>query len=95
MTDARDTADLRRALAAVLPTARADLEALVAVPSVSSDPAHAADVRAAAEQVAELARGTGAASVDVVSAGGHPGVVAHWPAPPGAPTVLLYAHLDV
>lgn len=27
--------------------------------------------------------------------GGHPAVIASWPAPAGAPTVLLYAHADV
>src|SRR5689334_24167100 len=34
-------------------------------------------------------------SVDIVSAGGAPAVIATWPAPEGAPTVLLYAHMDV
>jgi acetylornithine deacetylase/succinyl-diaminopimelate desuccinylase-like protein len=33
--------------------------------------------------------------VRVVSAGGAPAVIASWPAPAGAPTGLLYAHLDV
>jgi len=89
------TADLRAALDRVLPGARADLEDLVRVPSLSADPAHAGDVRAAAERVAELARDAGASGVDVVSAGGAPAVIATWPAPEGAPTVLLYAHLDV
>ena len=87
--------DLRTALADVLPGARADLERLVAVPSISADPAHETDVRAAADLVAELARDAGARSVEVVAAGGAPAVLASWPAPPGAPTVLLYAHLDV
>lgn len=86
---------LRAALADVLPGARRDLEDLVAVPSVSSDPARAPDVERAADTVAGLAREAGAAQVEVVSAGGAPAVVASWPAPPGAPTVLLYAHLDV
>ena len=90
------TADaLRAALADVLPQARRDLEDLVAVPSISADAAHAQDVRRAAARVAELAGDAGAADVRVVSAGGAPAVVATWPAPEGAPTVLLYAHLDV
>ncbi len=79
-----------------LPAARADLEDLVRIPSISSDPERAADVRRAADAVADHARAAGAAQVDVVSSGaGRPAVIAHWPAPAGAPTVLLYAHLDV
>ncbi|PZF82090.1 dipeptidase [Jiangella anatolica] len=88
--------DLRAAVEAVLPSVRADLERLVRIPSISADPARAADVLASAEMVAELARGAGAAQADVVSVdGGAPAVIASWPAPPGAPTVLLYAHHDV
>src|SRR5689334_23251276 len=86
---------LRDALTETLPGARADLEALVRVPSISSDPAHASDVQAAADWVTRQARAAGAADVQVVAAGGAPAVVATWPAPAGAPTVLLYAHLDV
>lgn len=88
--------DLRAAVEAILPSARADLERLVRIPSVSADPARAGDVLASAEAVAELAREAGAATADVVSAaGGRPAVIATWPAPEGAPTVLLYAHHDV
>ncbi len=76
-------------------TARNDLESLVAVPSVSADPAHAQDVGRAAELVAGHARDAGAERVAVVDAGGAPAVIAHWPAPEGQPTVLLYAHVDV
>src|SRR4029079_2721832 len=36
-----------------------------------------------------------AADVEIVRSGGQPAVIASWPAPPGAPTVLLYAHADV
>ena len=82
-------------LAEVLPGARADLEALARVPSISSDPSHADDVRKAIDLVAGHARDAGAASVEVVSSGGQPALIAHWPAPEGQPTVLLYAHADV
>ena len=78
-----------------LPRARRDLEALVRLPTISADPAHADDVAQACRTVAELATDAGAADVHVVSAGGAPAVIATWPAPPGAKTVLLYAHLDV
>ncbi|HEY2224010.1 dipeptidase [Actinomycetospora sp.] len=93
--------DLRRAVEAVLPGARTDLEALVRIPSVWADPAHAEDTRRCADAVATLAREAGAADVEVLAAeGGAPAVVAHWPAQSHdparpTPTVLLYAHHDV
>jgi acetylornithine deacetylase/succinyl-diaminopimelate desuccinylase-like protein len=87
---------LRPAVEAVLADARTDLERLVRIPSIWADPAHADDTRRSAEAVAELARGAGAADVTVISVPqGAPAVVAHWPAPEGQPTVLLYAHHDV
>ncbi|AFV88191.1 Peptidase, M20 (Glutamate carboxypeptidase) family [Acidipropionibacterium acidipropionici ATCC 4875] len=80
------TADLDRMLA--------DLRELVAIPSVSADPSRAGDVAASAEKVAALFRGVGV-ETQVVSAGGAPAVVGRRQGPPGAPTVLLYAHHDV
>ncbi len=78
------------------PAAMNDLMTLVRIPSVSAAPAHAADVAASADAVAEMARAAGADSVDVLAVdGGKPAVVARWTAPPGMPTVLLYAHHDV
>ncbi|MFC5061493.1 dipeptidase [Actinomycetospora atypica] len=88
--------ELRRAVDAVLPGARTDLEALVRIPSIWADPAHAEDTRRSADAVATLAREAGAATVDVLAApGGAPAVVAHWPGPENTPTVMLYAHHDV
>ena len=89
-------AELAEAVATVLPGARTDLETLVRIPSIWADPAHAEDTRRSAEAVAELAREAGAAEVRTIAAeGGAPAVVAHWPAPEGTPTVMLYAHHDV
>ncbi|MDL5159127.1 dipeptidase [Actinomycetospora termitidis] len=89
-------ADLQAAVDAVLPDARRDLEALVRIPSIWADPTHAEDTRRSADAVATLARSAGAASVSILAAeGGAPAVVAHWPAPEGQPTVMLYAHHDV
>ncbi|MBC7373585.1 MAG: dipeptidase [Frankiales bacterium] len=90
------SAELQDAVRREMPRARSDLEALVRIPTISSDPAHAGDVAQAVGAVADLARDAGAADVQVVStAGGQPALIATWPAPEGAPTVLLYAHLDV
>jgi len=90
------THQLRAAVSDVLPSVRADLEALVRIASVSADPARAEDVRRSAEATAELFRGEGFDDVQILSSdGGAPAVVARMPAPEGAPTVLLYAHHDV
>jgi acetylornithine deacetylase/succinyl-diaminopimelate desuccinylase-like protein len=80
---------------------RADLEALVRVPSVSNADFDQAHVAASAEHVARLLREAGMPEVQILSAErpdgtpGAPAVVARRPAPAGAPTVLLYAHHDV
>src|SRR5215469_17036371 len=90
------TAQLASAVRRVLPSVRSDLERLVRIPSVSADPAAAPQVRASAREVAALLRRAGLPEVDVVSVdGGRPAVLGRRPAPPGAPTVLLYAHHDV
>ncbi len=87
---------LAEAVGQVLPSVRADLERLIRIPSVSADPARASQVHESALIVAALLGSAGLADVDVLTVpGGQPAVVAHRPAPPGAPTVLLYAHHDV
>jgi len=88
-------ADLRAAIARELPGVRADLERLVRIPSIAFDGFDHSHVRAAAEAVAELLRGAGLPDVQIVEAGGQPAVIGRRPAPPGAPTVMLYAHHDV
>jgi len=82
-------------VAAVLPRALDDLKALVAIPSVSSQPEHAADVAAGAAQIVAWLREIGADDARVVQEGGQPAVIASFPAPAGQPTVCLYAHHDV
>jgi acetylornithine deacetylase/succinyl-diaminopimelate desuccinylase-like protein len=69
-----------------------ELAELLAIPSISRDQAHAADMRAAAEW---LARRLAFAGGRVVDGPGHPVVMAEWLGAPGAPTVLVYAHYDV
>src|SRR4051794_17120679 len=89
------TRDLRPAVTAVLPGVLDDLTRLVAIQSVSADPGRAEEVRRSAEAVAELFRAEGLETTLVQPDGGHPAVIARSPAPPGQPTVLLYAHHDV
>ncbi len=90
-----DMTDLTARVHAVLPAVRRDLEDLVRIPSVWADPERRPEVYRSADAVAALLRQAGFAEVEFVSAGGAPAVIAHHPAPPGAPTVLLYAHHDV
>jgi acetylornithine deacetylase/succinyl-diaminopimelate desuccinylase-like protein len=87
--------ELKARVAAVLPGVRRDLESLVRIESVSADPRRHDDVRRSAEATAKLFHAEGFAVTTVQAVGGLPAVVARKPAPPGAPTVLLYAHHDV
>ena len=86
---------LRDRIAEVMPSVRADLEALVRIPSVSSDPSLSHEVRRCAALVADLLRAEDLSVTVLDPAGGLPAVVGRREAPPGAPTVLLYAHYDV
>ena len=74
----------------------AELAELIAIPSVSADDAHAADVRRAAEWVVERIRRAGG-TAEIQERAGPPLVLGEVSASKGAsaPTVLVYAHLDV
>ena len=75
----------------------AGLSELIAIPSVSADPAHGTDVQRAAEWVvARISQAGGEA--EVVDWHGSPlalGEVRASQAPESAPTILCYAHFDV
>jgi len=87
---------LASAVRRLLPSVRSDLERLVRIPSVSADPAAAPHLRTSAGEVAALLRQAGLPEVEVLTVeGGQPAVLGRRPGPPGAPTVLLYAHHDV
>jgi acetylornithine deacetylase/succinyl-diaminopimelate desuccinylase-like protein len=77
---------------------RDHLAELIAIPSVSADPDHAADVEAAADWVARRIRDGGGGADVVPWDGGRPLVIGEVPAseePEKAPTILCYAHFDV
>lgn len=97
MTDTGRAPELREAIRGLMPRARADLETLVSYRSV-------ADARQfpveecikAAEWVAEASRAAGLTDAGLYDTpDGSKAVIARRPAPPGAPTVLLYCHYDV
>jgi acetylornithine deacetylase/succinyl-diaminopimelate desuccinylase-like protein len=87
--------ELRAAIDREMPGVRADLERLVRIPGIAFEGFDHSQVERSAEAVAELLRGAGLPDVRIVRAGGQPAVLGRKPAPPGAPTVLLYAHHDV
>jgi acetylornithine deacetylase/succinyl-diaminopimelate desuccinylase-like protein len=82
---------------------RAEADALVAelsdwcaIPSVSSDPDHAADVRRSAEHLAGLMEAAGLDTEVLAADGGQPAVYAEWlGAGVDAPTITVYGHHDV
>ncbi|WP_406005138.1 dipeptidase [Streptomyces sp. NBC_00637] len=89
--------DLAGRVSALMPRAKAELAALVAIPSVA-DPRQfpPEDCRRAAEWVAAAFTEAGLDDVRLAETpdGSH-AVLGHRPPPPGAPTVLLYCHYDV
>ena len=75
---------------------RHELHEFLRIPSLSGDPAHAGDVKRAAEWLAEHMRALGLENVGVMPTAGHPVVYGEWlGAGPDKPTVLVYGHYDV
>ncbi|MHB1863902.1 MAG: dipeptidase [Gemmatimonadaceae bacterium] len=73
----------------------AELVEFASIPSVSTDPAHAADMQAAARWVAGKLAAAGPFTVRTIATLGNPIVYAEWLGAPGKPTVLVYGHYDV
>lgn len=74
---------------------QAELMELLSIPSVSTVPAHAGDVRAAVEWAANRLKAAGLEHVGVHETDGHPVAYADWLHAPGKPTILFYGHVDV
>jgi len=73
----------------------AELIEFASIPSVSTDPAHAADIAAAARWVAAKLAAAGPFTVRTIPTAGNPVVYGEWLGAPGKPTVLVYGHYDV
>ena len=73
----------------------ARLVEFASIPSVSTDPAHAADIDRAARWVAAEVTAAGPFTVRTMPTAGNPVVYGEWLGAPGKPTVLVYGHYDV
>jgi acetylornithine deacetylase/succinyl-diaminopimelate desuccinylase-like protein len=73
-----------------------ELVELVKIPSVSTDPEHKADMRAAAQWVADKLNAIGMEHIEIMETGGHPVVYGDYlKAGAEKPTVVIYGHYDV
>jgi len=79
-----------------MPQIRADLERLVRIPSIAFEGYPAEPVAACAQATLEILRDAGLTNAELIDVPGGPqAVYGTIDGPPGAPTVLLYAHYDV
>ena len=83
--------DAVRDATAILP----ELVEFLRIPSISTLPAHAADIQRAARWVAAYLQRAGLEHVAILLTPGHPLVYADWLHAPQQPTVLIYGHYDV
>ncbi|MCX5762556.1 MAG: dipeptidase [Gemmatimonadetes bacterium] len=72
-----------------------ELIEFASIPSVSTDPAHATDMAAAAGWVAAKLAAAGPIAVRTIATAGNPVVYGEWLGAPGKLTVLVYGHYDV
>ncbi|MBV9102689.1 MAG: dipeptidase, partial [Candidatus Eremiobacteraeota bacterium] len=68
---------------------------LVAIPSVSADPAKRSDVRRCAEALVQRMHRAGLSRSEVLETAGNPIAYGEWLQATGRPTVLIYGHYDV
>src|SRR2546423_14556161 len=71
-----------------------ELKALLAIPSISALPQHAADVKRCAEWCADEMRRIGLQNVRLIDTPGKPVVYGDWLGADGAPTLLFYCPYD-
>jgi acetylornithine deacetylase/succinyl-diaminopimelate desuccinylase-like protein len=95
MPDTSADRDLVAHLAATREERIDSLKEFLRIPSVSTLPQHAPDVRRAAEWLAGKLRDAGIEHVEVSETGGHPVVYGDWLHAGDAPTVIVYGHYDV
>src|SRR5947199_3957786 len=69
-----------------------DLKGWLRIPSISTLPEHADDIRRAAEYAADQLRQMGFDLVELIATQGHPLVYGEWLQASGKPTLLIYGH---
>jgi acetylornithine deacetylase/succinyl-diaminopimelate desuccinylase-like protein len=72
-----------------------ELKQLLAIPSISALPEHAADVKRCATWCAEEMGRIGLQNAKLIDTPGNPVVYGDWLGAPGTPTILFYGHYDV
>jgi acetylornithine deacetylase/succinyl-diaminopimelate desuccinylase-like protein len=72
-----------------------DLVRFLKIPSISTLPAHKADMDRAAAFVQQQLVAAGMENVHLIDLGGPPLVAGEWLHAPGKPTILIYGHYDV
>jgi acetylornithine deacetylase/succinyl-diaminopimelate desuccinylase-like protein len=72
-----------------------ELKEILRIPSISTDPERAGDVKRAAEWIRDRLSKAGCTKVEIHPTKGHPIVYGEWLRAPGKPTVLVYGHYDV
>jgi len=90
-----DIAAVDRWMAANQPRLLDELLGFIAIPSVSTDPAYAAAMTAAADLLLARLRRIGLRDARLLDGGGHQAVYGAWTEAAGAPTILIYGHYDV
>ena len=93
--ESESSGDAEARVAGLMPQLRRDLEELVRIPSVSVPGVIDAPLLEAFELTSKLFAEAGVEVGRLDLSDTAPVVVGHIPAPPGAPTVLLYSHYDV
>jgi len=68
---------------------------ILRIPSVSTEPAYAGEVRRCAQWVADRLTRAGVPEVEILETALHPVVFGRWHAAPDKPTLLIYGHYDV
>ena len=87
--------DLRAKVRELMPALRADLEELVRIPSISGAGRPQEPLREAHDAAARMFSEVGVEVSSLELPATAPIIFGEIPAPPGAPTVLLYSHYDV